>query len=154
LRRRHLIAIVALAILSGACSDNAVRLRSGIESAATRLAAGRDFTEERVRYVPAVARDQGYWLIFFPERRVYASELIACGMPPEVADRIYHELSYVDVGLGAGLVVAQDGERLTFTSYYGKELVLVRDLIVEYRKGPCEIVMRKENETLYIEGVL
>jgi len=144
---------LVLAIAATGCSDNAIKLRFGIETAAKRLAAGPDFTDERVSYVPVADATKGYWLIFFPERRVYAEELVARGMPKEAADRIYSELGYVDVGLGPMLVVDQEGERLAFTSYHGNDLVIIRDLIVEHRTGRCEILLRKQNETLYIEGV-
>jgi hypothetical protein len=137
-----------------ACSDNAIRLRFAIEAAAERLDAGPDFSEERVSYVPVAAPKKAYWLIFFPERRVYAEELVARGMPAEAANRVFRELGYVDVGLGPSLVVYQEGERLAFTGYYGKKLVIVKDLIVEERTGRCEVLVRKQNETLYIERVL
>lgn len=146
------VALLAIAIVN--CSDNAVRLRFGIERAAKELQAGADFREERVSYVPVGGATKGYWLIFFPERRVHANELVQRGMSQAAADRIFRELGYVDVGLGAMLVVDQEGERLAFTSYYGKDLVIVRDLIVEHRVGRCEVVVRKQNETLYIEKVL
>ena len=146
--------LAAVLLLQTGCSDNAIKLRGGIEAAADRLAAGSDLTEERVPYVPHAAPEKGYWLIFFPERRVYAEELVSRGMPRAAADRIYRELGYVDVGLGPMLVVYQDGERLAFTGYYGKDLVIVRDLIVEYREGQSEVLVRKQGETLYIEKVL
>jgi hypothetical protein len=154
MKRLGRVAIVLVGIALGGCSDNAIRLRFGIEDAARKLQAGPDFREERVSYIPVGGATQGYWLIFFPERRVHAEELVARGMPAETADRIYRELGYVDVGTGSMLVVAQDGERLNFTSYSGKHLVIVRDLIVERRVGRCEILVRKQNETLYVEKVL
>lgn len=152
---KNLVYVAVLICVAGAgCSDNAVKLRHGIEAAAERLDSRRNLTEERVSYMPVAAPAKGYWLIFFPERRVYADELVTRGVPRDLADRIFSELGYVDVGLGASLVVAQEGERLTFTSYHGRSVVRVRDLIVEFRVGRSEVLLKKHDETLYIEGVL
>ena len=140
-----------LSIAASGCSDNAIRMRFGIEDAAKRLASGPDLAEERVAYVPADAT-QGYWLIFFPERPVHAEELIGRGMPKDGVHRIYRDLGYVKVGLGPMLVVYQEGERLAFTSYRSYE-VIIRDLIVEHRVGRSEVLMRKQYGTVYIEGV-
>ncbi|HYC61741.1 MAG TPA: hypothetical protein VEK79_19460 [Thermoanaerobaculia bacterium] len=144
----------AVLLLQTGCSDNAIKLRFGIEAAADRLAAGSGFSEERVSYVPVAAPAKGYWLIFFPHRRVNAEELISRGMPRDAADRIFRDLGYIDVGHGPLLVVFQDGERLNFTRYDGTDRVVVRDLIVEYRVGKCEVLVRKQGETLSIEKVL
>ncbi len=149
---RYIMCLIS-AVAMTACSDNAIKLRFGIEAAATKLGAGPELADERVPYVPVGDIGKGYWLIFFPERRVHAEELVARGMPREAADRIYRELGYVDVGMGPLLVVDQEGERLAFTRYDGKELVVVRDLIVEHRVGRCEVLLRKQNGTLYIDGV-
>jgi hypothetical protein len=143
---------LVLAIAATGCSDNAIKLRFGIESAAKRLASGPDLTEERVSYVPVANATKGYWVVFFPERRVSAEELVARGMPKEAADRIYRDLGYVDVGLGPMLVIDQEGERLAFTSYRRNE-VIIRDLIVEQRTGRSEILLRKQDGTVSIEGV-
>ena len=155
MRKSGYTAVFVLALLAGGCAtDNATRLRFAIEKVAARLEAGPDFTEDRVLYVPKGGATKPYWLVFFPERRVYAHELVERGMPEALADDIYRQLGYVGVGMGAMLVVAQEGERLAFTSYHGKDFVFIDDLIVERRVGQSEIGLRKQNETLYITGVL
>jgi hypothetical protein len=145
-------AALVLAIAATGCSDNAIKMRFGVEDAARRLKSSTDLTEERVAYVPADAT-KGYWLIFFPERPVRAEELIGHGLPKDAAYRIYRELEHVKVGLGPMLVVDQEGERLAFTSYRSYE-VIIRQLIVEHRVGRSEVLVRKQYGTVYIEGVL
>lgn len=146
-------AAVLSLVLVTACTDNAVRLRRGVERSASRLYEGPDFRQEAVRYVPVAAPDKPYWLIFFPETRTRAEHLVQAGVPLAVADQIFRELGYVDVGRKPMLVVWQPGERLTFTGYHGRELVKIEGLIVANRTGPSEIVLEKRNETLYIVAV-
>jgi hypothetical protein len=144
-------AMLGLMIAAAGCSDNAIKMRFGIEDAARRLKAGPDLAEERVAYVPADATT-GYWLIFFPERPVRAEELIGRGLPKDAAYRIYRELEHVKVGRGPMLVVDQEGQRLAYTSYRSYE-VIIRDLMVEHRVGRSEVLVRKQYGTVYIEGV-
>jgi hypothetical protein len=136
------------------CSDNAVRLRFGIEAAAKRLEGAADRAEERVTYRPSAAPEVPYWLVFFPKRPVVAADLVGRGMPAAVADQIFRDLAHVNVGESTLLVVQPDGQRLTFTRYDGERAVLVEDVIVERRTGPCEVLLRRQGDAVYIVGVV
>jgi hypothetical protein len=151
---RARLALAALALLlTTACVDNATRLYRRLGRAADELYAGPDFQETLVPYLPVAAPEKPYWLVFFPEGRTRATDLVRAGMPPAVADQIFRELGYVDVGLRRMLVVWQPGERLSFSGYSGRVLVRVEGLLVAERVGPSEIVVRKRSENLYITGV-
>jgi hypothetical protein len=150
---RRIAALILMLCLMG-CSDNAVRLRFGIQAAAKRLEGAPDRAESRVAYSPSAASFVPYWLVFFPERHVVPADLVGRGMSASVADQIFRELAYVNVGEVPLLVVQQEGQRLTFTKYDGERTVLIEDLIVERRTGPCDILLRRQGDAVYIVGVL
>ena len=146
---KRLLLLVALTAV--ACSDNAIRLRESIDAAARSgsTSAGQELD---VRYVPR-SSSKPYWLLFFPDRQVQASELTERDVPANVAARIFQELAYVNVGTRPMLVVAAEGERLTFTSYADHDDVKIADLIVEQRTGPATIRLERRSDALWITGV-
>ncbi|HYK05728.1 MAG TPA: hypothetical protein VE974_28520 [Thermoanaerobaculia bacterium] len=150
---RRIAALILMLCLMG-CSDNAVRLRFGIEAAAKRLEGAPDRAEDRVTYSPSAAPSVPYWMVFFPKRHVVPADLVGRGMPASVADQIFRDLSHVNAGEVTLLVVQQEGRRLTFTKYDGEQTILIEDLIVERRAGPCEVLLRRQGDAVYIVGVL
>jgi hypothetical protein len=145
------VLIAALLTVTG-CSDNAVRLRFGLEAAAKRLAAAPDLTEASVVYAPPGDSPRNYWIVFFPARVTSAEELVSRGMPRPVAEKIFRDLA--NVGGGAALlVIQQEGERMTFTRYDGEANISVENLIAEYRDGPSEVLLRKQRGSVYVVGV-
>lgn len=145
--------LILLACLTG-CTDNAVRMRFGMEAAVKRLQSSPDRGESRFTYRPAGSLTVPYWLIFLPRRPIVAADLVDRGLPATVADQIMRELAYVNVGRGPLLVVQQEGQRLAFTRYDGELPIVVDDLIVARRTGECEVLLRREGTAVHIAGIL
>jgi hypothetical protein len=149
---RRWLAGVILCLVTG-CSDNALRLRTSIDAAVAQLATGPDQVEQHVMYRPVADRHKPYWLVFLPEHRTAAADLVARGMPVSIAERIFRDLAYVNVGDGKALIVYQEGERLSFTSYRTVEEIRIPELLVAQRDDLSHVVVRKRDGMAYIVGI-
>ena len=96
-----------------------------------------------------------YTVIFFPDRDVAEAELVASGVDKAIAHSIYTDLAYLG-SMAGKVVVAQEGERLQFTSSW-KQLADVqppKSLVVSERKtGTAAIDLRREEETIRVVAI-
>lgn len=150
---RQFAFIAALLVVAG-CADQAESLRGKMESAEAQLDRQSGDATTTFTYTPA---PHAYTVIFFPERRVFETELIARGVDPATAKRIFHDLSRYGVGEKERpmLVVAQPGKAPAFTSYSGREIVYIDELIIVDKPsgGPVQLTMQKRGETYYLTEV-
>jgi len=150
---RRAVVSAALVVLAG-CADQATSLRSKIESAETQLDRQSGDAIQTINYVPTA---HPYTIIFFPERRVFESELIARGVDAATAKRIFHDLSKYGVGEKERpmLVVAEPGKAPTFTNYSGREIVYIDDIIVVNKPsgGEVQMTLQKRGDTYYLTDV-
>jgi len=150
---RRLLCITLLFAVAG-CADHASSLRSKIGSAMADLDRETGDATKTITYAPT---NKPYTIIFFPERRVFESDLIVRGVDPAVAKRIFHDLSRYGVGEKERpmLVVAEPGKGPAFDSYNGREIVTVENLIVVNKPagGPVELTLQKRGETYYLTDV-
>ena len=151
--RRRVVTIVAALVIAG-CADHASSLRSKIDSAASQLDRESGDATKTFSYAPTT---HPYTIIFFPERRVFETELIARGVDPGIAKRIFHDLSRFGVGEKERpmLVVAEPGKPPVFDSYYGREIVYIDDLIVVNKPsgGEVQLTLQKRGDTYYLTDV-
>jgi hypothetical protein len=151
---RPFILFVAFLALTG-CADHASALRSRIEAATSDLDQMSGDAAKEVTFAPT-GPNRPYTIIFFPERRVFETELIARGVEPVVAKRIFHELSRYGVGEKEApmVVVVEPGKKLSFASYSGRELVHIDDLLVASKPGgDVVLALEKRGETYYLTHV-
>lgn len=135
---------VCTVLLTLGCSDNAVHFRGQVERAVSRIAgAGGDAASEPLVYVPVASATKPYWVILFPDRVTTLDELVTEGLPAPIAHQIFEELAYIGVGEGDMVVVWQEGERLSFQSYYGKTRVGIEDLIVIRGTGETTLILQR-----------
>lgn len=150
---RKLLAIPLLFAIAG-CADHASSLRSKIDLATAQLDSESGDATKTITYSPT---SKPYTIIFFPERRVFETELIARGVDPGVAKRIFQDLSRYGVGEKERpmLVVAEPGKGPAFDSYSGRELVYVENLIIVNKPsgGEVQLTLQKRGETYYLTDV-
>jgi hypothetical protein len=147
----HRLAAIVAAIFLASCADNASSLRSRIESATADLDHQSGDATKVVTYVPSA---HPYTIIFFPERRVFESELIARGVDPPIAKRVFHDLSRYGVGEKERpmVVVAEPGKPPSFQSYYGRDIVYIDDLMIVRKPsgGEVHLTLQKRGDTYYL----
>ena len=148
---RRLAATVVAAILLVSCSDTASSLRSKIAAATADLDRQSGDATKVVAYVPS---PHPYTIIFFPERRVFESELVARGVDPVIAKRVFHDLSRFGVGEKERpmVVVAEPGKPPSFQSYYGRDIVYIDDLMIVRKPsgGEVQLTLQKRGDTYYL----
>jgi hypothetical protein len=151
---KRLLSLTAALLLLASCADNATSLRSKIESATSAMENESGDATKTITYAPT---KKPYTIIFFPERRVFETELIARGVDPIIAKRVFHDLSRYGVGEKERpmVVVAEPGKAPAFTSYYGREIVYIDDLIVVNRPngGEVQMTLQKRGDTYYLTDV-
>jgi hypothetical protein len=147
---RRLAAIVAVFLLAS-CADNASSLRSRIAAATADLDQQSGDATKVVTYVPTA---HPYTIIFFPERRVFESELIARGVDPVIAKRVFHDLSRFGVGEKERpmVVVAEPGKPPSYESYNGRGIVYIDDLMIVSKPsgGEVHLTLQKRGDTFYL----
>ena len=146
------IAVIAIAFAVIACAENAGSFHGQIAKAMAEMDRTEGDATRVVAYHPAKTNEP-YTLILFPERRVFESELIGRGVEPEVAKRIFRDLSKYGVGEKERpmMVIAQPGKPPTAASYYGRDLVYIDNLmIVKKSGGDTELTLVKRGDTYYI----
>lgn len=148
---RRILTLAASALLLASCADNASSLRSKISATMASMESESGDTTKTFTYAPTT---KPYTIIFFPERRVFETELIARGVDPGIAKRIFHDLSKYGVGEKERpmVVVAEPGKAPAFTSYNGHEIVYIDDLIIVNRPngGEVQLTMQKRGDTYYL----
>ena len=153
---RRLIVLAAALLLVASCADHASSLRSKIDAATADLDRMEGDATKEISFSPA-AKNKPYTIIFFPERRVFETELVARGVDREVAKRIFNELSKYGVGEKERpmVVVAEPGKAPSAASYSGHELVHVDQLLVTNKSdgSPVTMVLQKRGETYYLTEV-
>lgn len=150
---RRLVILLAALLVAG-CADHASSLRSKIDVATAQLDRESGDATKTFSYVPTT---KPYTIIFFPERRVYETELIARGVEPKMAARIFHDLSRFGVGEKERpmLVVAEPGKAPVFDSYSGREIVYIDNLLVVNKPagGEVQLTLQKRGDTYYLTDV-
>ena len=92
-------------------------------------------------------------MIFFPNRDVTESDLVAAGVDKTIAHRIYTEMAHLGNMTGK-LVVEQQGERLAFTSAWHRFADPPESLVVSQRKtSTAAIELKRENGIVRVVGV-
>jgi len=151
---KRLLSLTAAFLFLASCADNASSLRSKIASATSALEQETGDATKTIAYAPT---SKPYTIIFFPERRVFESELIARGVDAGIAKRVFQDLSRFGVGEKERpmVVVAEPGKKPAFTSYYGREIVYIDDLIVVNRPngGEVQMTLQKRGDTYYLTEV-
>ena len=152
MRVQFLLLVAVLLIVFSACgADNAVSVVDRIREGVSRLPSqtGSSLT---VFFDPGGAP---YTVIFFPDRDVNEAEAVAEGVDKPIARRIFTEMAYLG-SLAGTLVVAQEGERLQFTSSW-KQLPDVqppKSLVVSPRKtGTAAIDLKREDGTIRVVAI-
>ena len=152
MRVELVLLVVGALVVSGCGADNANSLVDRIGEGASRLRSetGSSLT---VSFDPIGAAP--YTVIFFPDRDVAETELVAGGVDKAIAHRIYTEMAYLGSFAGK-LVVAQEGERLQFTSSW-KQLADVqppKELVVSpWKAGRAAIDLRREDGTVRVDAI-
>ena len=150
----RVLSIAAAVLFLASCADHASSLRSQIAGATSAMENESGDATRTITYTPTT---RPYTLIFFPERRVFETELIARGVDPIIAKRIFHDLSKYGVGEKERpmVVVAEPGKAPAFTSYYGREIVTIDDLIIVNRPngGAVQLTLQKRGDTYYLTDV-
>jgi hypothetical protein len=147
-----LLALFVGALVAGCRADNANTLVDRIGEGASRLPSetGSSLT---VSFDPIGAAP--YAVIFFPDRDVAEAEVVAGGADEAIAHRLYTEMAYPGSFAGK-LVVAQEGQRLQFTSSW-KQLADVqppKELVVSpWRAGRSAIDLRREGGTVRVVAI-
>jgi hypothetical protein len=153
---RRFAGLAAAVLLLASCADHASALRSRIDAATSELDRAEGDASKEVTYA-ATTGHKPYTIIFFPERRVFETELIARGVDAGVAKRIFHDLSRFGVGEKERpmVVVAEVGKPPSFASYSGRQLVHIDDLLIANKAdgGDATLTMQKRGETYYITSV-
>jgi len=151
---KNAVSLAITFLLLASCADHASSLRSKIEGATSAMEQENGDATKTVTYAPTT---KPYTIIFFPERRVFETELIARGVDPAIAKRVFHDLSRYGVGEKERpmVVVAEPGKAPAFTSYYGREIVTIDDLIVVNRPngGEVQMTLQKRGDTYYLTDV-
>jgi hypothetical protein len=133
-----------------ACSDNATKLAYDIESAFKRLQSQGVGSEYVILYEPVDEKEKPYTIIFLPEKETTSDDLIEKGVNPEISKDIFSQLSYIDIGKEAMLIVYQAG-KINFTTYH-RRFASVSDIKVVNATGKSEIVVKKiDKDRLIIE---
>src|SRR4051794_28956931 len=119
---RNVMLATTLVLLAACATDHASALRSKIDAAMVDLDRDSGDATRTFTFSPTSAT-RPYTIIFFPERRVFESELIARGVDGGVAKRIFQDLSRFGVGEKERpmVVVAEPGEAPAFASHSGRE---------------------------------
>lgn len=146
-----LASAASLGIVVVGCADNATRLSFGIERALRDTESARTGDWRTVPYRPKARPDEPYTLVFFPEQAVTPSDLVAAGVPTDLADRIFRDLDYVRVGRTPLLVVVQPGARLTFTSAW-RRFTVVEELLVLDGVGTRELLLERKGDRWVVHG--
>lgn len=147
---RQCVVVLLGSVCVAACEDNATRLSTQLDRAASTLSARGSGAVATVRYEPMA--DAPYTLIFFPVGSTTMNDLVAAGVPTAAADRIRSELAYLGTTDNL-LVVDQDGQRLTFTSAW-RRAAQVQGLVVSPRKtGASQVVLRRDNQVNWVVAV-
>jgi len=148
---RKIVVAVALVALAS-CADHASMLRSKIDAAAVDLDHQTGDSTKTISFSPTSAT-RPYTIIFFPERRVFETELIARGVDAGIAKRIYQDLSRYGVGEKERpmVVVAEPGKAPSFESYSGHQIVHVDELLIASKPGGAvELTLQKHGDTYYL----
>ena len=141
------LAVIAAAFLIASCTDSASSLRSKLAAAEAQLDQQSGDATKVVAFTPT---SHPYTIIFFPERRVFESELIARGVDAVVAKRIFHDLSRYGVGEKERpmVVVAEQGKPPSYTGYrfYIDGLMIVK----KPAGGEVQLTLEKRGDTYYL----
>ena len=134
---------------SSSKKGTAVRLAYAIERTSKALSDRPVGSSEAVAVQAPKKVDREYSVVFFPEHEVGLEELVTGGVPEPLAQRIFRDLAYVDVGQGALIVYAQEGVRLNFTSYW-RRFASVDEVLVVSGQGGLRVDLVKTDEGLRV----
>ena len=144
--RLQLVMPILFVLVTGCGADNANLLADEIGEGAARLVARGSGSSITVSVDPVNGSASPYTVIFFPSREIAEADLVAAGVEMALARRIYSEMGYLG-NLAGTLVVAQEGQRLKFTSSW-KQFPFIQapeDVVVSRRKvGIARIDLRQE----------
>jgi hypothetical protein len=147
-------ALVLASCLCVACgADNATSFVEQVGRAASRLQPG-EVSSVLISFDP-IGPTSPYTVIFFPDRNVAETELVAAGVDRGIVHRIYTELAYLG-SLAGTVVVEQEGETLNFTTSW-KQFADVQPpehLVVSQRKtGPARIELRRRDGIIRVTAI-
>lgn len=115
-RRTASVVVVLLASLyASACGDSATHLAGLVERATRELSTRATPSVVTTTFEPIAGHARPYTMVFFPTKPVTRDDLVRAGVAMDTAERIVSELGYLGT-TSDRLVVAQEGQRLAFTS--------------------------------------
>ena len=141
-----------LVIGMAGCTDNATNLAFSIQQASAKLQYEPDGTQTTFPYRPKRHPSDVFTVIFLPEDPTSPEDLIEAGVSQALAERIFDELAYVDVGQHSMLIVHQHGAKLNFTSYWTRFAYVPRVLAAS-RQGEMQIVLEKTGDRVLVAAI-